>query len=52
MLDDLHNEPSSQYYPVKKKTVPAINLLSWTNTHQFMITHKDPDDILNEIFKG
>ena len=52
ILDDLHKEPSSQYYPVKKGTVEAINSLSWKNSHQFMITHKNPDEILYEIFEG
>ena len=52
ILDDLYKEPSSQYYPIKKGTASALNFLSWKNSHQFMITQKNPDEILYEIFEG
>lgn len=52
VLDDLYDEPPSQYYQIKPDTAPSINFLSWLNSYQFMITHKNPDEVLYEVFEG
>ena len=49
VLDDLYDEPSSQYYPTSENTAVEINTLSWINTHRFMISHRDTDEVIKEI---
>jgi len=50
VMDDLFDEPHSQYYPLKDDG-SDINILLWINTHQFMISHRSPDEVNYEMLK-
>jgi len=50
VLDDMLDEPHSQYYPLQDEGTD-INLLSWVNAHQFMISHRNPDEVNEEIVR-
>lgn len=51
VLDDLFDEPDSQYYPWQEYDGTVINILSWKNAYQFMISHRNPDDVCYEMVK-
>lgn len=51
VLDDLFDEPHSQYYPLLEDDGTDINIISWINAHQFMISHRDPDKVCYEMTK-
>jgi hypothetical protein len=50
VLDDLLDEPHSQYYPLKEEGT-YINILLWIDAHQFMISHRNPDEVIFEMLK-
>lgn len=50
VLDDLFDELHSQYYPLQEDGTD-INILSWINAHQFMISHRNPDEVCFEMIK-
>ena len=50
VLDDLLDEPHSQYYPLKEEGTD-INILLWIDAHQFMISHRNPDEVIFEMLK-
>jgi hypothetical protein len=49
VMDDMHQEPSNQYYPLKKGNAGAFNLTTWRNGSLFMITGRPIAEVLNEI---
>lgn len=48
-MDDRHSEPASQYYPLSEKSGPAFNQVQWVNTYRFMISSREPTEVLSEI---
>lgn len=50
VLDDLLDEPDSQYYSLKEKGMD-INILLWIDAHQFMISHRNPYEVIFEMLK-
>lgn len=48
ILDDLFDEAHSKYYQLEGNGTD-INILSWMNAHQFMISHRDPDEVSYEM---
>ncbi|WP_345986342.1 DUF4238 domain-containing protein [Sulfurimonas sp. HSL-1656] len=51
IMDDMFEQPHSQYYSLQGDTASAINLKTWLNVHQFMITHRNPDEVNYEMMK-
>lgn len=49
VLDDLFDEPHSQYYPLRQDNGVKINILLWKNAHQFMISHRNSDEVMYEM---
>ena len=49
VMDDMHAEPSNQYYPLKDGNAGSFNLTTWRNGSRFMITGRPVEDVLNEI---
>lgn len=49
VLDDMHNEPAGQYYPLIDENIGSINLLTWRGCNKFMVSHRDTYEILSEI---
>ncbi len=49
VMDDMHTEPSSQYYPLKEGNAGAFNLTTWRNGTRFMITGRSIPDVLTEM---
>jgi len=49
MMDDRHDQPAGQYYPLAE-TGPGIpNMLAWRNSERFMISSRHPDAVCAEI---
>ncbi|WP_373032920.1 DUF4238 domain-containing protein [Sulfurovum sp.] len=51
ILDDMFDQPHSQYYPLQGNVAFAINLQIWQGAHQFMISHRNPDEVNYEMIK-
>lgn len=49
VLDDRLHEPSSQYSPLAETGPGPINLISWSNAHEFMITGRNTDEVCEEM---
>jgi len=49
VLDDLHNEPANQYYPLKESNIGAINLTTWNSSRRFLITGRPIPEVLHEL---
>lgn len=49
VMDDMHNEPTGQYYPLKNNDPGAFNLGIWHNGSRFMISQRNIDEVLSEI---
>ena len=49
LLDDRFEEPGSQYYPLGPQGAGPMNIIHWTHAHNFMITHRHPDDVNQEM---
>jgi hypothetical protein len=51
MMDDRHDQPKGQYYPLAT-TGPAFeNGLAWRNCERFMISPRHPDEVCAEILE-
>lgn len=50
IMDDLFDEQHSQYYPLQEDG-SDINILLWVDAHQFMISHRNPDEVNYEMIK-
>jgi len=51
IIDDLYDEPHSQYYSLKEDGNNIINILLWADAHQFMISHMNPDEVNYKMIK-
>ena len=51
VMDDMHHEPTNQYYPLKESAEGAFNLSIWKNGSRFMITGRPVHRVLTEIVK-
>ncbi len=49
VMDDLHDEPANQYYPLKPGALGAFNYGIWRNGSRFMISGRPIPEVLNEI---
>lgn len=49
VMDDMHDEPINQYYPLQQLAAGAFNLGIWKNGSRFMITGRPVDEVLAEI---
>lgn len=49
IMDDRHEEPANQYYPLNISTAGAFNGLVWRNGSRFMITGRAIPEVLTEI---
>lgn len=49
VMDDMHQEPANQHYPLKHSNAGAFNLSLWRNGSRFMITGRPVPDVLNEL---
>lgn len=49
MMDDMHHEPSNQYYPLTPPTAGAFNATIWHGASRFLITGRPVDEVLAEI---
>ncbi len=49
VLDDMHNEPTNQYYPLKGGSGASFNFTTWRNASRFLITGRSVPDVLEEM---
>lgn len=49
VMDDQHQEPANQYYPLKPDNVGAFNYGIWHTGTRFMITGRPVSEVLSEI---
>jgi hypothetical protein len=49
IMDDLHDEPPNQYYPLLPANLGVYNFSIWRESTRFMITGREIRDVLNEI---
>jgi len=49
VMDDMHDEPMNQYYPLHQLAAGAYNLGIWQNGSRFMITGRPVHEVLTEI---
>jgi len=49
VMDDQHQEPANQYYPLKPDNVGAFNYGIWHAGTRFMITGRPVSEVLSEI---
>ena len=49
VLDDMHNEPANQYYPLKSGNGASFNLTTWRNASRFLITGRPVPVVLEEM---
>ncbi len=49
MMDDNHQEPANQYYPLKPEKVGAFNYNIWHSSTRFMVTGRSVPEVLSEI---
>lgn len=49
VMDDMHQEPANQYYPLHESAEGAFNLSVWRNGSRFMITGRPIHSVLSEI---
>jgi hypothetical protein len=49
VMDDMHDEPASQYYPLKPSMGGAFNHHIWHNRSRFMITGRPIPEVLAEL---
>jgi hypothetical protein len=51
VLDDLHDEPPNQYYPLVQSNIGAVNLSSWRAASRYLITGRPISEVLAEILE-
>ena len=49
VLDDMHNEPANQYYPLKGGSGASFNFTTWRNASRFLITGRPVPVVLEEM---
>jgi hypothetical protein len=48
-LDDMHDEPGNQYYPLKEHEPAPFNYSAWVACERFMISPRSTDQVCAEI---
>jgi hypothetical protein len=48
-IDDKHDQPSFQYYPFDDDAVTVTNFLTWHHCQEFMVSHRNTDEVCHEI---
>ncbi len=51
VLDDKHEEPKGQYYPLTEEGPGSYNLMLWRGAQNFMISSRDTDVVCAELNK-
>lgn len=51
IMDDIHNEPACQYYPLLDNDPGPFNILIWRNGSKFMISQRNIDEVLWEMIE-
>ncbi|RIK45780.1 MAG: hypothetical protein DCC58_05425 [Chloroflexi bacterium] len=49
VLDDMHNEPANQYYPLQDGSGASFNFTTWRNASRFLITGRPVPVVLEEM---
>jgi Protein of unknown function (DUF4238) len=49
VMDDLHQEPTNQYYPLVESNVGAFNCTVWRGASRFLLTGRSLEEVLTEI---
>jgi uncharacterized protein DUF4238 len=49
VLDDLHDEPSNQYYPLANSNAGHFNFTVWHGASRFLITGRPVTEVLSEM---
>lgn len=49
VMDDMHTEPSNQYYPLSEPHAGALNYSVWRGASRFLITGRSVEEVLAEI---
>ncbi|MGO9611819.1 MAG: DUF4238 domain-containing protein [Dissulfurispiraceae bacterium] len=49
ILDDQFSNPASQYYPLPKNDPAPFNIIHWIHAHEFMVSHRHPDEVNYEM---
>lgn len=49
VMDDMHSEPSNQYYPLKEGNIGAFNHSIWRGGSRFMVSGRPIEQVLREI---
>jgi len=48
-MDDTHEEPANQYYPMNPNSIGAFNYGTWHTTARFLITGRSIKEVLEEM---
>lgn len=51
VMDDQHQEPGDQYYPLNRNNLGAFNYTIWHAATRFMVTGRGVPEVLSEIVK-
>lgn len=51
IMDDQHQEPANQYYPLKPDNIGAFNYGIWHAGSRFMVTSRPMPEVLSEIME-
>jgi hypothetical protein len=49
LIDDRLEEPHSKYYPLTRTGAGPSNITAWQEAHNFMITGRDPAEVVDEM---
>lgn len=49
IMDDLHEEPENQFYPLVEGRIGAFNYMAWVNTKRILITGRPVPEVLGEM---
>ncbi len=49
ILDDRHDEPSNQYYPLMSTNAGAVNFLLWRGASRFLVTGRGLERVISEL---
>jgi Protein of unknown function (DUF4238) len=49
VMDDRHEQPSNQYYPLQPSDAGAVNFSIWHGASRFLITGRPIEDVLSEV---
>lgn len=51
LMDDMHNEPANQYYPLKEGNLGDFNFVTWQNASRCMLSGRPIEEVLREIVR-